>query len=353
MKEYKKEGPVMIVHGPEPFDNGFAKTMAEKTKPSVIIAAGIMARTAAEESGLKVVCPGIPPSAIINSVPPKMPLFLVNSGKNEESGRIFGEIVAGRINPRGLLHIENGLKGSIIYNWDFGDPELLNYLFEVTGFEIRNVSSGDGSACVSGNIKRIRGCVAGEPVFVNGIVIGQATASEVIIEVFEDNIRAVSGILIKEHGIEKLLRRGKPNPGDLWCKSGAIRNKSARSVNPENKSGNICVVDHSAHECYEKTDENTAGILSVGDDTTAVCCHICSHLGIPVFGVTDGDCDHIVPESYPPNSVIISLNGERDDDVGVEIVEKFGLPCVYGWNEFVESVLLYLGKRAERVFDGR
>ena len=49
-----RERPVMVVHGPEIFDTGYVYRLNNAIRPERIIVAGVMARTAAEESGIPV-----------------------------------------------------------------------------------------------------------------------------------------------------------------------------------------------------------------------------------------------------------------------------------------------------------
>ena len=86
---------VMVVHGPEAFDAGDVARLQALLCPGETVVAGVMARTAAEESGLHVTFDGRPPSRVIRGIPGKV--FLLNRGKTPESGRIFGEIVASRL----------------------------------------------------------------------------------------------------------------------------------------------------------------------------------------------------------------------------------------------------------------
>ena len=93
-------------------------------------------------------------------------------------------------------------------------------------------------------------------------------------------------------------------------------------------------------------------MLAIGDDTTAVSGHICSHRGIPVLGIVDGDRDTIVPSAFAPGSVVVEMLGERDDDAGKEIAGK--VPDVQVlWVEWVQGILRYLNTRVRVVIDLR
>jgi hypothetical protein len=91
-------------------------------------------------------------------------------------------------------------------------------------------------------------------------------------------------------------------------------------------------------------------VLSIGDDTTAVCGHICAHMGIPVFGVTDGDADGIVPAVYAPGSVVVEVLEGRDDDLGAELARDVGLHRRV-WDEWVAETLACLDGRVRITVD--
>ena len=50
-------------------------------------------------------------------------------------------------------------------------------------------------------------------------------------------------------------------------------------------SGRVLVIDHCGHEIYARMPDDCCGVLAIGDDTTAVCGHICAHRGIPCLGL--------------------------------------------------------------------
>jgi hypothetical protein len=151
-------------------------------------------------------------------------------------------------------------------------------------------------------------------------------------------VEAVSGITIKAHGIEKLARQGHIDLATAWCKSGPVRYVSPRAGRSPRRRGKIVVIDHCGCECYERIDRETCGILAIGDDTTMVCGHICSHLGIPVFGVIDGDVDGLVEAGYAPGSIVVRVSRGRDDDVGRWLADRVLLDDVE-WDAMVASVL--------------
>jgi hypothetical protein len=324
---------VMVLHGPEIIDSGDAACLTRLIRPVRIIVSGVMARTAAEESGLPVEFSGIPPSMTMRDLHQRC--FLANQGKTPLSGRVFGEIVASRLAPKGLVHLESADR--CIYLWNDGDEALAEALGALTGFAMVRIRS----RYRSDEVREIRGCIPGEAVFVNGIVIGTATEETVRIGYTDGHLVPLSGLIPKAHGLEKL---GPVRIDTAWCKSGSIRSAAPSVRRPRRPSGRILVVDHCAHEIYQRIGPDVCGILSIGDDTTAVCGHIGAHMGIPVFGVVDGDMDLVVPYGNAQGSVLVEALEERDDDLGREIAGELsdGEIC---WREWVEEMLDRLGDR--------
>jgi len=111
---------VMVVHGPELFDQGDVAWLIDVLSPKRIVVSGVMARTAAEESGLRVEFNAQPPSRVI--LAQDDPVFLANRGKTAKTGELLGNIVASRLGDTGLVHIE--CSSRTVYCWNSGDEEL-------------------------------------------------------------------------------------------------------------------------------------------------------------------------------------------------------------------------------------
>jgi hypothetical protein len=333
---------VMVVHGPEAFDCGDVARFQALLSPKKTVVAGVMARTAAEESGLPVTFDADVPSAVVRRTGGMV--FLVNRGKTPLSGRIFGEIVASRL-PDGSPMIQLECSSRTVYAWNGGDLEFARFLVEKTGFTLEEAESGPKT---EDSYREIRGCIPGEAVLVQGIVIGTALAGKVVIRSRDRGIEAVSGLLPKAHGLEKLARRGQIDLARAWCKSGIVRRASPRNGGVAPATGKILVIDHSAHDLYQSVTPDTCGVLAIGDDTAAVCGHICVHLGIPVFGVTDGDLDGLLAAGFPPGSVVVEVLKGRDDEVGRELAEITGDAPVI-WSDWVDRALAFLGGRCRVV----
>lgn len=189
-----------------------------------------------------------------------------------------------------------------------------------------------------------QGCIPGEAVYINGIVIGHALSDEVRLGYDGREIVPVSGIRIKPHGLEKLEKRAPVDLCSAWCKSGTIRTYMPKQAGRARTTGYVLVIDHCGHELYGRINEEVCGVLSIGDDTTAVCGHICAHLGVPVFGIVDGDGDGIVGAAFAPGSVVVEVKNERDDDVG-NAIKPLVPDEMTEWDLFCEKILLYLGDR--------
>ncbi len=324
---------IIVAHGPEVFDAGDIDTVRGALIPTEIVVAGVMARTAAEESGVPCRFNTRPPSLVFRHLPPGTDAWLLNRGKTPASGEEFGRIVASRTD-RPLYHIE--CSSRTVYGWNGADSHRTKEAARRLGYT---------AVCLTADIRvpdgctrEIRGCIPGEPVFVNGIVIGHATAEIAVLAPEEGGIRAVSGITLKPHGTEKLLRGGPVSLSRAWCKSGAVRLQTALVAERRTPFGRIVVIDHAACDIYGQVDTTTCGVIAIGDDTTAVCGHICAHLGIPVFGVTDGDADTVVDHSYCAGSVIVEVTRGRDDEIGLEIAETVPpTPC--HWDHWVAATL--------------
>jgi hypothetical protein len=328
---------ILVLHGPEIFDSGEVYRLLQQLSPDRVIVAGVMARTAAEESGICCEFISVPPSMVIREL--QGTVVLVNHGKTPESGRIFGEIVASRLYPEPLCQLEASSR--ILYVWNHEVDDTITGIAAMTGYTIEQASAGKQD---SGPVRTIRGCLDGEAVYVNGIVIGTATGTEVVVRAESGRLIPLSGRQPKEHGLEKLQHTGFSDLSGVWCKSGVIRTSDPVSAERKGDRGKVLFIDHCGHDLYRNITPDTCGIVSIGDDTTAVCGHVASHLGIPVFGIVDGDGDNIVEGWFVEGSFIARALTERDDDIGAEIRERIPKHIV-DWDVFARQLADYLSKR--------
>lgn len=343
----------MVVHGPQAFDEGDVAFCLAHLSPQEVIVAGVMARTAAEESGIVCTCPGRPPSEISALCNSETEAFLLNRGKNPDSGEIFGEIVAGRLGAhRGLVHVE--CAAETVFVWNNGDRVLATRLADVFSFRCEHRETASNAGDPSQQTRTIRGCIPGEPVFVNGIVIGQATETLVTLGTDEKGeVLPIEGITPKSHGLEKLNRHGPVTLETAWCKSGTVRSQAPQLSTLRRTHGTIAVVDHAGTGVYDQISDTTCGVLSIGDDTTAVCGHICSHLGIPVFGLVDGDRDAVIEPYFAEGSVVVEILDRTDDEAGQMLAATIDTERIYCWNELTEQLLRGLPAVFKLVVDTR
>ncbi|HOL41183.1 MAG TPA: DUF2117 domain-containing protein [Methanospirillum sp.] len=332
----------LIFHGADVFDYGDASRLISLLHPRLSLVAGVMARTAAEESGLAVIYDGRRPSEILSEYAGDQAV-LVHRAKTNASAHRFGSIIHSHLKDKGLILIDPGT--CQILTWEPGDPSLSAWLSEITGYPVK---SGNHHETYPPDTRVIGGCLPGEPVFVNGIIIGYATGEEAVISLQDGTIKAISGIELKDHGVEKLIRFGYPDISKAWCKSGNIRISRPKKGERQVRKGRIAVIDHTAMACYRSFDPDICGLVTIGDDTTSICGHIGCFRGIPVLGITDGDIDGIVPEGYAPGSVVLQAINERDDDVGIEIAGKVSDEPVV-WDEWVEKIIRDLDGRVKVV----
>lgn len=303
----------MVVHGPQPFDEGDVSYLASRIGADEIVVAGVMGRTAAEESGMPFRHDPRPPSRVLLDISGEA--LLVNHGKTPFSGWWFGNLVAQRLGSRHLVHVECSDK--VVRSWNQPDDERVRSVARKIGFTVTHETT---MMPPGGTGRVIRGCIPGEPVLVNGVVIGRATSEAVSLDVRDGIIVPVSGLDLKPHGFEKLHAQGDADLRGAWCKSGMIRSKSPVpcGISESERTGSILVIDHCGHRVYEYLAQDTCGILAIGDDTTAACGHIGMHLSLPVIGVADGDGDGLVRAEYYPGSVILMPLDGRDDEFGKE-----------------------------------
>lgn len=327
-------GCSLVLHGPDVIDSGAAARLVSSLRPSRVVIAGVMARCAAEEHGLLSCWTREMPSVVVGADPTAV---LATRSRSPESGRVFGEIVAGRLR-RPLVQLECADETVISWNGADGAP-----FAGILGWGVESRAAAPPES--GGNRRLIRGCRPGDPVLVDGLVVGRATADEV--ELVSDGqwLRAERGCALKEHGVEKLRRRGPIRLPAAWCTAGILRASPPRTSFRRRTRGRVLVLDHDAAALYRELADDHCGLLAIGDDTTAAALHLGAHLGLPVLGITDGDGDGVVPECRgAPGSLVLQAIGDRDDDLGRELAVGYDEQPLE-WETFVARALSTLRGR--------
>ncbi len=128
----------------------------------------------------------------------------------------------------------------------------------------------------------------------------------------------------------------KETPIDLakaWAKSGNLRRSNFSSLQTQKQNtssqnsgspsrprpGKVVLIDHAAEYAFELA-AGAELAVTVGDDTTAIAGDILSRLGVPILGITDGDCDDLICRTKIfPGSVVLRLAAGKDDIVGKKL----------------------------------
>lgn len=331
---------------------------------------GTLGKIAAIDAGLEDlidISQTLKPSACIEALFRTNDLVcLLNHGKELKSGRTFGRIVVSNLkNPeeKPLLQIERpGSPDGEIIPWN---PEAYAYAEEFSSLlnlkisrapePLNNIEITNGGQCI---IRRIS-ALPGAYIMVNGIIIGKATSYDVTLISENGFLTLIEGGVIKEEGIETLHRHEEKVPVDLsraWIKTGNSRKNaqedSEKTDSPkrntfeeknqgnagkiQEKAGKIqrntgkiqenivkaVLVDHCAERSLEMID-GAGFAVTIGDDTTEMAGNIFYRFGIPVLGITDGDCDELASTvTYYPGSLILQLKSGGDDDFGKKVRQE-------------------------------
>jgi hypothetical protein len=317
---------------------------------------GTLGKIAAIDAGLEDlidISQTLKPSACIEALFRTNDLVcLLNHGKELNSGRTFGRIVVSNLkNPeeKPLLQIERpGSSDGEIIPWN---PEAYTYAEKFSSLldlkisqapePVNNIEITNGGQCIMRRISALPGAY----IMVNGIVIGKATSYDVTLISENGFLALMEGGVVKEEGIKILHRHEEKIPVDLsraWIKTGNSRKNSpgnSEKTDPlkkhafeENPHGNgatinenivkAVLVDHCAERSLEMID-GTGFAVTIGDDTTEMAGNIFYRFGIPVLGITDGDCDELASTvAYYPGSLVLQLKPGGDDEFGRKVRQE-------------------------------
>ncbi len=332
----------VVVHGPEIVDSGYAKKFMDFLEDYGVVKArlgGTMGRTAVIDAHLEDridISQKLFPSQSVDKFNNENcdVIFLINYGKSSVTGHAFGYKVYN--NSQGqppLIQMERpGEKDGSVIAWDkdlqglaaeisikmnlqIVSPESIkNNLFKEDTCQNINLAGADTSIC-----RKISGVSPNENIFVNGIVIGKSTSSEVAIIAENGIITQITGGQIKEHGAQKL---GKIKLENAIVKTGLLRKSRVKprilkSEKPNHKF-TVSYINHAAEDIYRL--KNADMVVTVGDDTTLVAADILYRFNVPIIGITDGDLDKVVEEGFKAEgSLIVELESGWDDIIGDKI----------------------------------
>ncbi len=345
----------IVVHGPGIVDSGYAgkiiKTLAKYGEIKARLG-GTMGRTAVIDAHLEDVIDIkrklLPSQSIRTFTKEGMDvIFLLNYGKSSETGHAFGYKVQKNSNNPPLIQIERpGEADGSVVSWRSDLNKFAEKL--ARKFDLKLLNRSQIIALIEGRtgflqkghqtFRKIAGVSPQENIFVNGIVVGKSTSSEVTLVAENGVITQIKGGRLKEHGAWKL---GEIDLEKAIVKTGLLRksvvkprviessklNLSQLNKLPQLNGGlkkstyTVAHLDHAAEDIYKLKDADL--VVTVGDDTTLVAADILFRFNVPIFGITDGDLDKVVEKGFKAQgSIIIELDSGWDDIIGEEILKK-------------------------------
>jgi len=351
----------LVIHGPELIDSGKIADIVEALRalgPVCVLVGGTMGRVAALDKHLTFIdtSQNIHTSDALNQISDKEVLVLANCGKTFETGTVFGQIVSSRV-QRSVIQVERPgfVDGSIIL-WRGADGDksrivqrvarhLSNYLsLTLTERQKKDLSVGHTGDIVS---RHVHGAKRGEPVLVQGKVVGTVVDEEVAVIAERGRIVDIRGVTMKAHGLEKIgnidLRTAYVKTGSLRAGDESCGQSSVRPARPL-KRGMVTFVNHCAEGTLECVNEKTICTITVGDDTTSISGDILSRAGIPIIGITDGDGDGIYAGMCKAEgSIVLRLDNASDDDIGFSLERSGALNGGdYTLDNVIEIVMNFL-----------
>jgi len=306
----------VVVHGPEVIYSGFASHVLDVLEGCAEVEArlgGTMGKCALFDVGehrIKMFSEA--PSESVNALSACDVVVLANQAKSMESALAFGYMVAHNSSCDVLCQVEPGM--CIPWRGRKEGEHIASMLSLNIVEPIVEPSTISGVKRQGSTVmRRVNGVRAGESIRVNGIVVGRATSSNVVLVERNGKIVDIVGGVLKRHGVEKL---GRVNLENAIVRTGMLRRCVARRRVVPTKGSTIYLIDHDAEHCFELA-PRAMGAITVGDDTTTICADILSRFSVPVLGIVDGDLDgSLVDSTICPGSHILRVRKGCDDIVG-------------------------------------
>ena len=293
----------VVVHGPNIIDSNWALKLINLLSGYGDVSArlgGTMGRTAVIDGSLEDIIDiskKLVPSdslKLFNDADVDV-IFLINYGKSDVTGQVFGYKV---------YDLSQKLDLNIVTPEEIYDNHFKQDKIDDTKIQ-----------------RIVHGVSPDENIMVNSIVIGKSNSDKITLIAKDGYITEIIGGTIKEHGVEKL---GKVDLAKAIVKTGLLRKSKVKPrVLKKNESEDvfkIAFLDHAGEDVYQFKDADL--VVTVGDDTTLIASDILYRFNIPIVGITDGDLDKVVEDGFKAkNSIIFEFESGTDDVVGRKIFE--------------------------------
>lgn len=326
----------IVVHGPNIIDSGYALKLINLLKNYGDVSVrlgGTIGRTAVIDASLENIIDisrKLVPSDSLKIFHDEDVdvIFLINYGKSDVTGQVFGYKVynhyVNKISDNNIpvIQIERpGEHDGSIIPWN-NDSDIAGDLSEKLGLDIvspeevykNHIKSDDEGV----NQRIVHGVSPGENIMVNSVIIGRTNSDKLTLISRNNCIVDIVGGELKQHGLEKL---GEVDLDNAIIKTGLLRHaKVTPRVISNDKSDEfkITFLDHAGEDVYEFVDSSL--VVTIGDDTTLISSDILYRFDIPIIGITDGDLDKVVEDGFKvKNSVIFEVESGFDDIVGRDI----------------------------------
>ncbi|AEG18587.1 DUF2117 domain-containing protein [Methanobacterium paludis] len=336
----------VVVHGPQMLDSGYAVKILDILRDYGTVKArlgGTMGRTAVIDAELEAtidISQRLLPSQSIDKFLDEDfdVIFLLDYGKSSVTGHAFGYKVSGRCkSDLNVIQIERpGEQDGSVVPWGNQVVKFAGEISRVLGLKIvtpeeikaemkdkTNCRQETGQDAIR-ICRKIAGVSPDENIFLNGIVVGRSTSSNVTLVAENGVITSITGGNLKKHGVEKL---GEVDLENAIVKTGLLRRskvkprilKPIKYAKSENTfKWNVAYLNHAADDIYKLRGFDM--VVTVGDDTTLVAADILYRFNVPIIGITDGDLDKVVEQGFKTDgSLIVELESGWDDVIGEKI----------------------------------
>ena len=304
----------VVIHGPGIVDRGYVERVLEVLRefPGVVeISAkvgGNMGRVAVIDRGLEGIVDiseRLYPSQCLRRLRDRDILLLLNYGKSRETGHTFGRIVVERAGiDKPVIQIERPGEddGSIlVWNREVCSEDvkeileaLLSHISKRLGLEVMKCTGNKLSVWEEGDrvFRRIDTVDPGESILVNGVVVGRALGSPVVLIAERGRIVKILQGEIKRDGVERL---GTVDLRKAIVKTGILRKSPSRIIGKRrigrgDSPGEVVVVDRGDIDIVGMLrDRSISTLVTVGSDTTSILGSVLSRFNVKIIGIVDED----------------------------------------------------------------